>query len=167
MNLNKYINLKLDKDRLLNDTSICSKNIKNSNYIVGSLSYYKDLYEKLSKQYSLLLSDIRVNQLYFDRQKQTNSNSLFYLLYKLKKRENNSYDIEEAQKQFENVKSPRFSSLTNYFKDIVKQNPTSKIYYRYNSNCDVTNHLSLESFNLSKESTLKSLAKNYDLVEWF
>ncbi|CAG8852776.1 10107_t:CDS:1, partial [Gigaspora margarita] len=70
------------------------------------------------------------------------------------------------QKEFEKITSPTFNDLTKYFQDIVNKNPNSRIYYRFYSNYNVTNHLSLEPFNLSKESTLKNLCHN-NLVEWF
>ncbi|CAG8815565.1 2198_t:CDS:1, partial [Racocetra fulgida] len=57
-----------------------------------------------------------------------------------------SYNVEKAKKEFENITSPSFFNLTEYFKDIVNKNLSSKIYYKYNSNCDITNHLSLEQF---------------------
>ncbi|CAG8856424.1 13934_t:CDS:1, partial [Gigaspora margarita] len=58
-------------------------------------SYYKYLYKELSKIYSLLLDKIGATELYFNYQKETNSNSLFQLLYKLKK-EDKFYDIKKA-----------------------------------------------------------------------
>ncbi|CAG8499249.1 16447_t:CDS:2 [Racocetra persica] len=85
----------------------------------------------------------------------------------LKRKVDSFYDIEKAKKEFENITSPSFCNLTEYFKDIVNKNLSSKIYYRYNSNCDITNHLSSEQFSLSKESTLKFLSDNYNLAEWF
>ncbi|CAG8789162.1 17432_t:CDS:1, partial [Racocetra fulgida] len=143
MDTSKYI---INKKRLINDIYQCSEYINNNVYQIESKSYYKDLYKKLSKQYSLLLSDIGANKLYFNYQKQTNSNSLFKLLSDLKRKVDSSYDIEKAKKEFKNITSPSFFNLTEYFKDIVNKNLSSKIYYRYNSNCDITNHLSLEQF---------------------
>ncbi|CAG8850155.1 46355_t:CDS:1, partial [Gigaspora margarita] len=126
-------------------------------------SYYEYLYKELSKRYSLLLDEIGATKLYFNHQKKTNSNSLFRLLYKLKKKEDNSYDIKKAQKNFETITSPSLSDLTEYFQEIVKKNHSTLIYYRYNSNCDITNHLSLEPFSLSSKSTLGYLSRHYDL----
>ncbi|CAG8568080.1 15414_t:CDS:2, partial [Cetraspora pellucida] len=126
---------------------------------------YKDLYEKLTTKYSILLKNIRANELYFNYQKQTKSNSLFKLLYNLNKRKYNSYDIEKAQKEFETVTSPSFSALNKHFKEIVNNNLYTEIYYRYNSNCDITNYLSLEKFSMSKKSTLKDIFNHYDLAE--
>ncbi|RIB15687.1 hypothetical protein C2G38_2191839 [Gigaspora rosea] len=166
---NKYITIKiLNMNRLIRNIHQCSENIDNKTYQIESKSYYKDLYENLSKNYSLLLNDIGANKLYFDYQKQTNSNSLFQLLYNLKNKEvNNSYDIEKVKKEFEKIISPTFSNLNTYFNDIVKSNLSLKIYYRYNSIYDITNHLSLEQFSLSQESTLNFLLNNYNLAKWF
>ncbi|CAG8689234.1 hypothetical protein C2G38_2187793 [Gigaspora rosea] len=135
-------------------------------YEIGSKSHYKKLYESLSNLYSLVLNDIGATKLYFNYQKQHNSNSLFNLLYNLKKREDNSYDFKTAQKEFEKITSPTFSDLTMYFQDIVNKNSNSRIYYIFYSNYNVINHLSLELFKLSKEITLKNLYNN-NLVEWF
>ncbi|CAG8609821.1 14211_t:CDS:2, partial [Gigaspora margarita] len=95
--------------------------------------------------------------------KETNSNSLFQLLYKLKKKEDNSYDIEKAQKEFKKITSPNFVYLTKYFQEIVKNNNSSLIYYRYNNNCNITNYLSLEPFGLSETNILveSSLTSKY------
>ncbi|CAG8731868.1 10420_t:CDS:1, partial [Racocetra fulgida] len=95
------------------------------------------------------------------------SNSLFKLLSDLKRKVDSSYDLEKVKKEFENITSPSFFNLTEYFEDIVNKNLSSKIYYRYNSKCDIANHLSLEQFSLSKESNLKFLSINYNLAEWF
>ncbi|KAF0513853.1 hypothetical protein F8M41_017714 [Gigaspora margarita] len=67
------------KNKLEHDTYECKKIYKS-----GSKSYYKMLYEKVSILYSLLLDSIRSTNLYFDYQKQHDSNSLFQLLYDLK-----------------------------------------------------------------------------------
>ncbi|CAG8799340.1 5583_t:CDS:1, partial [Cetraspora pellucida] len=48
------------------------------------------------------------------------------------------------QKEFENLTSPSFSALIKNFKEILKKNYSSKIYYRYNFNCNITNYLSLQ-----------------------
>ncbi|CAG8489098.1 23706_t:CDS:1 [Gigaspora margarita] len=139
----------------------------NMTYKPETKLYYEYLYKELSKRYSLLLKNIGATKLYFNHQKKTNSNSLFQLLYKLKKKEDKSYDIETAQKEFEKITSPSFLYLTDNFQEIVKKNNNSLIYYRYNNNCDITNYLSLKPFDLSESSTLKFLFYNYNLVEWF
>ncbi|CAG8502839.1 hypothetical protein C2G38_2191842 [Gigaspora rosea] len=136
-------------------------------YTIESKEYYKDLYKSLSKLYSLVLKDIGANKLYFDYQKQTNTNSLFRLLYKLKKKEDNSYDIKKAQQEFRKIKSPCYSSLTDDFKDIFKKNLSLKIYYRKNFDCNLTNHISLKKFNLSTESTINELFTLHPSAEWF
>ncbi|CAG8843789.1 39385_t:CDS:1, partial [Gigaspora margarita] len=143
-NLNKF-NLAHYKNELVHDIGECTLT-----YEIGSKSHYEKLYESLSKLYSLVLDDIGATKLYFNYQKQVNSNSLFQLLYNLKKREDSSYNIEIAQKEFEMIMSPSFRDLTMHFQDIVKKNFNSRIYYRYYSNSNVTNHLSLEPFTLSK-----------------
>ncbi|CAG8577936.1 23774_t:CDS:2 [Gigaspora margarita] len=158
----KNVNNKTFQDELKRDKNECTET-----YISGSKSYYKMLYEKVSKLYSLLLKEIGATKSYFDYQKRNNSNSLFQLLYKLKVKKDSSYNIEKAQKEFEKIKSSRFSDLTKHFQEIVAINHSSKIYYRYNSNCDITNYLSLEPFNLSKQSTLKNLSYHYDLAKWY
>ncbi|CAG8812759.1 18928_t:CDS:1 [Gigaspora margarita] len=161
---NKYITLKnLSKNSLIHEIYQYSKIIDKTSetYKIDTKSYYKDLYEKSSKNYSFLLNNIEANELYFNYQKQKKSNSLFLLLSKLVK------DTEKAQTEFEKIKSPSFSGLTKYFQDIVKKNKSSKVYYRYNSNCDITNCLSLEPFSLSDISTLGSLSIHYDLANWY
>ncbi|CAG8507627.1 3104_t:CDS:2 [Gigaspora margarita] len=131
MESNKYITSTLIKDNLIHDIYRCSENIKNSDYQIESKSYYKDLYEKLSKQYSMLLKDIGANKIYFNYQKQTNSNSLFQLLCKLKKKRDNFYDIEKAQKEFEKIISPSFSALTKHFQDIVLISKSAEAYREF------------------------------------
>ncbi|CAG8856005.1 10393_t:CDS:1, partial [Gigaspora margarita] len=50
-------------------------------YIPETKLHYKYLYKELSKIYSLLLDKIGATELYFNHQKESNSNSLFQLLY--------------------------------------------------------------------------------------
>ncbi|CAG8774808.1 29769_t:CDS:1, partial [Gigaspora margarita] len=136
-------------------------------YTIESKEYYKDLYKSLSKLYSLVLVDIGANKLYFEYQKQSNTNSLFRLLYELKKKEDNSYDIKKAQQEFRKIESPCYSSLTDNFKNIFKRNLSLTIYHRNNFDCNLTNHISLKKFNLSTESTINELLIRHPSAEWF
>ncbi|CAG8603473.1 30491_t:CDS:2 [Gigaspora margarita] len=168
MNPEKYIDL--NKTSLINKIHQCSKNIDNKTHKIESIPYYQDLYKKLLTKYQSLLQDIKKNTLskfnlafyenelllvivlddigatilYFNYQKQDNSNSLFQLLYNLKKRKDNSRDIKTAQNKFKKITSPTFRNLTAYFQDIVTKNLDSRIYYRFYFNSNVTNYLSLK-----------------------
>ncbi|CAG8482363.1 38191_t:CDS:1, partial [Gigaspora margarita] len=107
------IDISFYKNELKRDTDECI-----NTYISGTKSYYKMLYEKVSILYSLLLDGISVTKLYFDYQKQHDSNSFFRLLCDLKQREDNVYNIIEAKNEFERIKLSSFSNLTSDFKNI-------------------------------------------------
>ncbi|CAG8841093.1 16376_t:CDS:2, partial [Gigaspora margarita] len=63
---NKYItSSKLNEKSLIFDIIKCSENINTSDYKIETQLYYKDLYKKLSKSYSLLLKDIRAKKIIF------------------------------------------------------------------------------------------------------
>ncbi|CAG8589036.1 45528_t:CDS:1 [Gigaspora margarita] len=124
-------------------------------------------YEEYLKYFSLLLGQIRSDNFYFDYQKENQSNSLFKLLYHLKKLNNDSYDLKKAKKEFDQIKSPTFFELTEDFKKVLEVNKNSTIYYRFTSKSCITNCLSLEYFSLSKETTLEDLLSSYEFAKWF
>ncbi|CAG8603228.1 21535_t:CDS:1 [Dentiscutata erythropus] len=137
----------------------------NQDHIKNELVQHK--YEKILKDFSLLLGKIRSNNFYFDYQKKNQSNSLFKLLYHLKKLNNDSYDFDKAKKEFDQIESPTLFELTEGFKNVVEANKDLTIYYRYTSNGCITNCLSLEKFSLSKETTLELLLLSYGFAKWF
>ncbi|KAF0433483.1 hypothetical protein F8M41_005056 [Gigaspora margarita] len=65
-------------------------------------------------------------------------------------KDDNSYDVEKAKKEFKNITSPTLFNLSDDFKNIVKKNLSSKIYYRFESD-NITNSLSLKQFSSSMD----------------
>ncbi|CAG8695991.1 16211_t:CDS:2, partial [Cetraspora pellucida] len=90
-------------------------------YKSGSLSYYREMYQIMSKKYSFILDKIGASKLYFKHQKEKQTNSLFRLFCDLKKEDDSSFNINEIKKEFNNVESPTFIGLTPKLIEILEK----------------------------------------------